>query len=332
MTNNSDDLVTDGARLLFRRQHRTCPKQLFIIARATAADKAAPPDRCPTSLVTSPDNETAASAADVKPTALFVWVVMMDDQHSDQVLPVRLPSIRPAHGSFRWCAGFDWSYSGLYLIDVDGTNLTTLVQPAMYCADGRARPVVARWLADRLRAMGDEPVTCAVARPRHRRGWDQRSDRRSSRWCLVRSAAWLVAGRTAHQHPAEYRAGRLAGPCLGTRHHRPRWHHAGSSRSGSSRRTTGVTNRPRTGPRSRSSRRMATATGFSSCSGTRPTARRNPPRRRPPAIRPGNASLRSPPPRRRASSVAGAPHPRPSPVRPAGRRPRPTVALAIVAG
>jgi hypothetical protein len=34
----------------------------------------------------------------------------------------------------------DWSYSGMYLIDVDGKNLTTLVPPAMYAPmEGPAR-------------------------------------------------------------------------------------------------------------------------------------------------------------------------------------------------
>jgi Tol biopolymer transport system component len=117
----------------------------------------------------SPDDRTAAFTADVKGApALFV-----SDSDGRSIHRLEIGSF-PFGASFDptgtrilfvGAQGVDWSYSGLYRVDVDGSNLTTLVQPTMYAPmEGPAR-----WSPDgSLIAYGrwETNVTRAVARPR----------------------------------------------------------------------------------------------------------------------------------------------------------------------
>ena len=138
----------DGTRLLFRRQATDAPGTDFVmIARANGSGvKQLTPEPMAglASYTLSPDGRTAAIIADVKGTpALFV---SDSDGRSIQRLETgSFPfgaSFDPTGSRilFVGAAGVDWSYSGLYVIDVDGTDLTTLVEPAMYAPmEGPAR-------------------------------------------------------------------------------------------------------------------------------------------------------------------------------------------------
>ena len=138
----------DGTRLLFRRQAPDMAGADFVmIARANGSGvKQLTPEPMPglASYTLSPDGRAAAIIADVKGApALFVA-----DSDGRSIKRLEIGSF-PFGASFDptgsrilfvGAQGVDWSYSGLYLIDVDGSNLTTLVQPALYAPmEGAAR-------------------------------------------------------------------------------------------------------------------------------------------------------------------------------------------------
>ena len=157
--------------------------------------------------------------------------------------------------------GVDWSYSGLYVIDVDGTDLTTLVQPTMYAPmEGPARwspdgslIAYARWEPNQSRVQSRVHVISA----------DGTGDRvvghLEGAWYEALHG-WSPDGRRISIQRSTAPAGSpglawepSSSPSMASRR---------ISRSGSRRRTTGVTNGPRTGPRSRSSRTDADGNGL----------------------------------------------------------------------
>ena len=138
----------DGTRLLFRRQAPdTAGADFLMVARANGSGvKQLTPEPMPglASYILSPDGRTAAFTADVKGApALFVSDSDGRSIHRLEIGSFPFGASFDPTGSrilFVGAQGVDWSYSGLYLIDVDGTNLTTLVQPTMYAPmEGLAR-------------------------------------------------------------------------------------------------------------------------------------------------------------------------------------------------
>jgi len=138
----------DGTQLLFRRQAPDMRGVDFVmIARANGSGvKQLTPEPMSglASYTLSPDGRAAAIIADVKGTpALFV---SDSDGRTIQRLEIgSFPfgtSFDPTGSRilFVGAQGMDGSYSGLYVINVDGTDLTTLIQPAMYAPmEGFAR-------------------------------------------------------------------------------------------------------------------------------------------------------------------------------------------------
>jgi len=185
----------DGTHLLFRREAPDSPgADLVMIARANGSGvKQLTPDPMIglASYTLSPDGRTAAIVADVKGTpALFV---ADSDGRAIQRLQIGTfpygPSFDPTGTRvlFVGAQGVDWSYSGLYAIDIDGTNLTTLVQPALYSPmEG-----LARW----------SPDGASIAYGR----WEPNQDRKLSRVHIM-AADGTDRGVVGHQDGAWYEA------------------------------------------------------------------------------------------------------------------------------